>query len=76
MKFSPIYSVSPRVLHSVIIPSDPPIHLEVIHDPKDGKRYLAIGVGGKTIRRAWLSGDDAVRLTKEVLSMTIELWSK
>lgn len=73
MKFTPVASTSPRVLRRDTIDGDPPIHLELIHDPKDGKEYLSIGIGEKTIRRSWLSRKTAFGLLRSVTSMMEEL---
>lgn len=66
--------MSPRVLAQEIIGEE--VHLEVVFDPKTNSRYLSVGVGGKTIRRVWLSEEDATALLKKALELTIMLWSK
>lgn len=66
--------MSPRVLAQETIGEE--VHLKVVFDPKTNSRYLSVGVGRKTIRRVWLSEEDATALLKKALELTIMLWSK
>jgi hypothetical protein len=72
MKFTPEPSTSPRVVRSA---SAGDVELKIIFDPKDSRRYLAVGVGSKTVRRVWLSPEQATELLVTLATLSPE-WSK
>lgn len=72
MKFSPIASTSPRILAQHQIGD---MELQVIHDPKDNSRYLAVGVGAKTVRRTWLKPEQATELLVTLATLSPN-WSR
>lgn len=73
MKFIPLPSSSPRSLRRDRIDGDPPVTLELVYDPRDGKKYLSLGVGDRAVRRSWLSVNAVTGLSKSVLSMLKEM---
>ena len=72
MKFTPVASPSPRVLTYRQIGD---VELKIIHDPTNDKRYLAVGVGAKTVRRTWLTPEQASELLVLLATLSPE-WSK
>jgi hypothetical protein len=72
VKFIPILSTTPRILREATIADT---HLQIIFDPKEGKRYLSVGVGDKTIRRIWLKPEQATELLVMLATLSPE-WGK
>jgi hypothetical protein len=73
VRVTPIPSTSPKLLARERIGD---LHIEAVHDPRDGQRYLSIGVGEKPVRRTWLNAGQANELTRKLVEMIPLLWSK
>ena len=72
MKFVPVPSRSPRVLRRVVMETEPPMVLELVHDRVAKCNILSIGIGRGSVRRVWLNEGDVARLVASIVSLTME----
>lgn len=72
MKFIPVPSRSPRLLRRMVLDTDPPVTLELVHDPVEKKNNLSLGIGRGPVRRVWLTEADTARLVSSIVSLTME----
>jgi len=72
MKFTPVPSRSPRLLRRMVLDTDPPVTLELVHDPVTKKNKLSLGIGRGPVRRVWLTEYDTARLVSSIVSLTME----
>jgi hypothetical protein len=72
MKFVPVPSRSPRVLRRVVLETEPPMVLELIHDRVAKCNILSVGIGRGALRRVWLNEADTAKLVSSIVSLTME----
>jgi hypothetical protein len=77
MKVTPVSSTAPRLLAHANSPTETlgySVQMEIIWDPKDGCRYLTLGVGGaKRTQRAKLTKSQVVEMIVKLQPLAMML---